>query len=119
MNVSSILTKNYENKSNWTLGENKPNSKPIKPNFRKSPNECKLIYNEGLQKKRRFRSPKNKPNSNPIQTQSNPISDYPCVFELAVYNLVLHNDNVMHSMPNGRIFDGENMKWQMHRKQMR
>jgi hypothetical protein len=29
MNISSILTKDYENKSNWTLGENKPNSKPI------------------------------------------------------------------------------------------
>jgi hypothetical protein len=26
----------YENKSNWTLGENKPNSNPIKPNFFKS-----------------------------------------------------------------------------------
>ena len=25
MNVSSILTTDYENKSNWTLGENKPN----------------------------------------------------------------------------------------------
>jgi len=25
MNVSSILTMTYENKSNWTLGENKPN----------------------------------------------------------------------------------------------
>ena len=25
MNVSSFITKDYENKSNWTLGENKPN----------------------------------------------------------------------------------------------
>jgi len=25
MNVSNILTMNYENKTNWTLGENKPN----------------------------------------------------------------------------------------------
>jgi len=32
MNVKSILTKDYENKSNWTLGENKPKTKPIKPN---------------------------------------------------------------------------------------
>ena len=30
MNVSSILTMAYENKSNWTLGENKPNSNPNK-----------------------------------------------------------------------------------------
>ena len=25
----------YENKSNWTLGENKPNSNPIKANFKR------------------------------------------------------------------------------------
>ena len=24
MNVNKVLTKHYENKSNWTLGENKP-----------------------------------------------------------------------------------------------
>jgi len=37
------MTVDYENIANWTLGENKPNSKPIKPN------------------------------TNPKQTQSNPI----------------------------------------------
>jgi len=36
MNVTSIITTDYENKSNWTLGENKPNSNPIKANFRKA-----------------------------------------------------------------------------------
>jgi len=96
MNLSSILTTDYENKFNWTLGENKPNSNPIKPNLRKAQmnvnslitkdyrnnddftvrinkpnfrngqNERKLNFNKGLQKKRCFRSPKNKPNSNPI-----------------------------------------------------
>ena len=59
-----------------------------------------------------LRLQKNKP-------KTKPIFDYPCVFELAVYNLVLRDDNVMHSMPNGRNFDGEYMKWQMHRKQTR
>jgi len=29
MNVNSLLTMTYENKHNWTLGENKPNSNPI------------------------------------------------------------------------------------------
>jgi len=29
MNVSIFSTKDYENKHNWTLGENKPNSNPI------------------------------------------------------------------------------------------
>ena len=48
MNVKSLVTMDYENRSDWTLGENKPNSKPNKPNtnpkqtqFRKSPNERK------------------------------------------------------------------------------
>ena len=61
MNVSIFSKMDYENKSNWTLGENKPNSNPIKPNqtqFPKSPNECNLTYNKGLQKIRWFRSPK-------------------------------------------------------------
>ncbi len=50
MNVSSILTKDYENIANWTLVENKPNSNPIKPcpersrmgQFPKGQNERKL-----------------------------------------------------------------------------
>ena len=41
MNVSIYLQTDYENIANWTLGENKPNSKPIKANFKK--NECKLL----------------------------------------------------------------------------
>jgi len=98
--VSFFYTMYYENKSNWTLGENKPNSNPIKPNFKKAKmnvnltlakdyrknddfsvrinkpnfrngqNERKLNFNKGLQKKRCFRSPKNKPNSNPISSKA-------------------------------------------------
>jgi hypothetical protein len=41
MNVSLYNTTDYENISDWTLGENKPNSNPIKANFRK--NEFKLL----------------------------------------------------------------------------
>jgi hypothetical protein len=32
--VSFFYTKDYENKSDWTLGKNKPNSNPDKPNFK-------------------------------------------------------------------------------------
>ncbi len=72
----------YENISDWTIGQNKPNSNPNKanpkrakmninsiitkdyrkkddfvvrinkPNFRNGQNERKLTYNKGLQKKR-------------------------------------------------------------------
>ncbi len=38
MNVNLYNTTDYENKSNWTIGENKPNSNPIKPNCRKGKN---------------------------------------------------------------------------------
>jgi len=48
------------------------------------------------------------------QTQTKPISDYPCFLELAVYNLVLRDGNVMHSTSNSRNFYGENMKCQKH-----
>jgi hypothetical protein len=36
MNVNSLITTDYENISDWTLGQNKPNSNPIKPNFQKA-----------------------------------------------------------------------------------
>jgi hypothetical protein len=52
MNVKPYNTRDYENKTNWTLGESKPNSNPIKPNLRKAKNERKHICYRGLQKKR-------------------------------------------------------------------
>jgi hypothetical protein len=36
MNVTSLTTVDYENTANWKLGENKANTKPIKPNFSKN-----------------------------------------------------------------------------------
>jgi hypothetical protein len=62
MNVTSLITVVYENKSNWKLGENKPNTNPIQT--QSCPpleglsavgglqNEHKLTLNKGLQKKR-------------------------------------------------------------------
>ena len=34
MNVSSVKTKDYKNDNDFRLYENKPNSNPIKPNFK-------------------------------------------------------------------------------------
>jgi len=69
MNVSSILTTDYENKSNWTLGENKPNSNPIKPKTNPIPKKSKMnvniYYTIDYNNKTAFRRIKNKPNSNP------------------------------------------------------
>ena len=38
MNVNTVITKDYENKSNWKLGENKPNSKPIQTQYKPKTN---------------------------------------------------------------------------------
>ena len=92
MNVNTFTQMAYKNIADWTLGQNKPNSNPIKPNCRKAKmnvnltltkgyrknddfvvrinkpnsrngqNERKVTYNKGLQKKGLFSSPKNKPN---------------------------------------------------------
>ena len=49
MNVNKVLTKDYENKRDWTPGENEPNSKPNKANFlKKSQNGRKHLFNKGL-----------------------------------------------------------------------
>jgi hypothetical protein len=73
--------------------------------FHKTEDERKSLWKKGLRKMTAPRAPQK-------QAQTKPISDYPCVFESAVYNLVLRDDN-------GRNFDGEYMKWQKHQKQMR
>jgi len=48
MNVSIFSKMAYENNHNWTLGENKPNSNPIKANFRQKiptmPKMSKMPY---------------------------------------------------------------------------
>jgi len=100
MNVNIYLQTAYENKRDWTLGQNKPKTNPIaervklmqsvylqrimkknaakgyektKPKqtqFTKSANERKLLCNKGLQKKDNFAVRKNKPNSNPISSKA-------------------------------------------------
>jgi len=51
MNVNLYITMDYENKSNWTLSQNKANSNPIKPNLvrrRRIANERNFNINKGL-----------------------------------------------------------------------
>ncbi len=62
MNVSSVLTTNYENKANWTLGQNKPNSNPNKPNLRKAKMNINSIITKDYRKKDDFSVRINKPN---------------------------------------------------------
>ncbi len=66
MNVSIYLQTDYENKSHWTLSENKPNSNPIKPNFQKAKMNINSFITKNYRKKDDFLVRINKTNSNPI-----------------------------------------------------
>jgi len=66
MNVNPYNTMDYENKHNWTLGQNKPNSNPIKPNLLKAQMNVKSLITKDYRKKDDFAVRKNKANSNPI-----------------------------------------------------
>jgi len=69
MNVNLYNTTAYENKSNWTLGENEPNTNPIKANFRKAQMNVNSLITKDYRKKDDFAVKKNKPNSNPISVK--------------------------------------------------
>ena len=60
MTVNSVFTRAYENKSNWTLGENKPNSNPIQS------------QSNPISKQNKANQSQSNPISKPIQSQSNP-----------------------------------------------
>jgi hypothetical protein len=62
MNVSIFSTKDYENKSNWTIGQSKPNSKPIKPNLRKAKMNANSLITKDYRKNDDFSVRINKPN---------------------------------------------------------
>jgi len=66
MNVNKVLTKDYENISDWTLGENKPNTKPIKANLLDVKMNVTSVLTKDYENERFSRLRENKPN----QTQS-------------------------------------------------
>ena len=72
MNVSIFLQKAYENISDWTLGENKPNSKPIKANLQNAKMNVTAFLTKKYENKLNWALFENKPNTNPIQTQTKP-----------------------------------------------
>ncbi len=62
MNLNLYNTRDYERKRDWTLGENKPNSNPIKPNLQKAKMNVNLYVIEDYRKKDDFIVRINKPN---------------------------------------------------------
>ena len=69
MNVNSFHAGDYENKSNWKLGENKANTNPIKPNFRKAQMNVASVITKYYENKRLCRRGENKPNQTQFHTQ--------------------------------------------------
>ncbi len=69
MNVCIFSQMAYENKSNWTLGENKPNSNPIKPNLRKAKMNVNSFITKDYRKKDDFEVQINKPNFRKAQNE--------------------------------------------------
>ncbi len=62
MNVKLYNTRDYKNKSNWTLGQNKPNSNPIKPNLKRAKMNVNSFITKDYRKKDDFAVRINKPN---------------------------------------------------------
>ncbi len=60
--ANSVYKMAYENKSNWTLGENKPNSNPIKPNLKRAKMNANVFITKDYRKKDDFVVRINKPN---------------------------------------------------------
>ncbi len=62
MNLKFCKQMDYENKRDWTIGQNKPNSNPIKANFKKAKMNVNLTLTKDYRKKDDFVVRKNKPN---------------------------------------------------------
>ncbi len=62
MNLNLYITTDYENLSDWTIGENKPNSNPIKPNLKRAKMNANDFITKDYRKKDDFTVRINKPN---------------------------------------------------------
>jgi hypothetical protein len=62
MNVSPVITREYENKSNCKLGENKANTKPIKANLLDAQMNITSVLTKDYENERLSRRGENKPN---------------------------------------------------------
>ncbi len=69
MSANLYDTMDYENTSNWILGENKPNSNPIKPNLKKAKMNVNLTLTKDYRKNAAFVVRINKPNFRKTQNE--------------------------------------------------
>ena len=117
MNSEQLIIINEPRTINNELVQSKASNYAKQSQFLKTENERNPLWKKGLRKK----------TIRPVlqkQTQTKPISPVPilqyvakwgssgysCVFELAVYNLILRDSNVIHSTPKNRNFYGEDIE---------
>ena len=94
----------YENKSDWTLGKNKPNSNPIKPNCLKAKMDVTLYVTKDYRKNDIFAVPENKPKANPIQTQTKPVlSAVEKFLSLCTASVTIIRKSVIRQFKRGRL----------------
>ncbi len=67
MNVSSVKTKEYENISNWTLGENKPKTNPIKANLLNAQMNVNKVLTKDYENISNWTLGENETKTNPIK----------------------------------------------------
>jgi hypothetical protein len=72
MNVKPFMTMDYENKHDWTLGENEPKTNPILPAVALAKAGSTPYPERDYENKHNWTLGENKPKTNPIQTQSKP-----------------------------------------------
>ena len=73
MNVTEVLTKDYESQTLSERGKNKANSKPNKANLLNAQMNVSTFLTKDYENIANCALAENKPNTKPIQTQSNPI----------------------------------------------
>jgi len=72
MNVNSLATRDYENISDWTLGENKPKTNPIQTQTNPISQRVKLMQSVYLQRIIKKNADKGFEKTKPKQTQFKP-----------------------------------------------
>jgi hypothetical protein len=66
MNVCTVITRDYKNKSNWILAENEPKTNPIKANLLNAKMNINKILTKDYENISNWAICENEPNSNPI-----------------------------------------------------
>jgi len=103
MNVTKVLTKDYENRTLSGCGKNKPNTKPIQtqsnPISKKAKMNVSYIITKGYENKPRFRAKAKQTQYKPKQTQ--PVVSLPALPALSLpKGAQSKGSNLFHPSPN-------------------